>query len=120
MIWILIGLAVLAGLALIVHRGLQMKRLVDNGVVTQARVVGQHRRMSPSGGVSAPFLRYEYELPHGGTHQRGSAVSDAVWEAHPLGAHIDIVYAADKPKISAPEYLVRASREAMQRPPDQG
>lgn len=114
---LLIG-ALLVALAvwLVVRRGLELRRLVVDGVDVEGRVVEITRFVGKAGGASASlYLRYEYVDSRGGTHQHRSMVSSEFAARHPAGSPIALVYSRSRPSVSSPRELVEQSRAALGR-----
>ncbi len=107
-------LMVLAIVLVAARRGLQLRLLVEDGVETEGRVVA---RIKHTGSTyqAQKRLRYEYRDGHGERHEHVSLVPDSLWNQHPRGTSIAIVYARRKSHVSAPLYLVRQAREAVER-----
>jgi len=115
-LFVLIPLAfVVAILYRIVTRGMQMRRLVADGVQTVGRVTV---KVGFGGGDAAPrtrALRYEYTDAAGTRHTQRSLVSASIWAAAREGSPIDIVYSASRPSISAPRHMVEAARGTLRK-----
>lgn len=117
LISLLVPVALVAGLiVMVVRRGLQLRRLVSDGVETTGRVVAKLRHRHPRRpGSQRPTLRihYAYRDAAGGEHEHRSLVTDSFWSEHAEGGSIAIVYSKSQPHISAPKHLVEQSREAL-------
>lgn len=100
----------------VVRRGLELRRLVDDGVEVDGRVVEITRFVGKAGGTSASlYLRYEYVDSGGGTHRHRSLVSTDFAARHPAGSPIALVYSRSRPSVSSPRELVEQSRTALGR-----
>jgi hypothetical protein len=111
LLWFVLPLVLFTGYALfvVVRRGLEWRELVEEGVDATAVVVRKRR-------YSRTFqLAYEYVDPDGVRHSHHSMVVWDVFNRYEVGDEIPIVYARRRPRVSAPRYLVDASREALQR-----
>ena len=97
-----------------VTRGLQLKRLVEDGVDAEGTVIRQYRH-NPKGSKSTDyFLRYRYRDAFGAEHEGKSGVGHDFWDAHPEGKPIAISYSKRRPSVSAPRLLVEQARGAME------
>lgn len=105
--FVLMLLALGAALA---SRGGQLRRLLTDGVATTGEVVGR-----VDFGRRGRYLRYAYHDASGRRHEHRALVSESVWEAHPEGTAIPVVYAASRPSVSAPRWLVEQARAALAR-----
>ncbi len=109
---VLIGL-VLAGLGggiwLVVHRELQLKQLVRDGVDVTGVVV------RPSGGQHANpyYIRYRYRDGRGQEREHKIQVRQEFWANHPKGSRLAVVYSKSRPSISAVKYQVEQKRQAL-------
>ncbi len=119
MFWTIgIGLVILAAIVVIVVlRGIQFTKLAHDGVAAEGKVIKKFRRHSSRGGMSTPYLRYEYLGPDRQRHEYKIAVTEEFYEKHEVGDAIEIVYVKSNPSISAAKYLVNQSREALKLPP---
>jgi hypothetical protein len=116
-ITVLIG-ALLVALAAwrVARRGVELRRLVDDGVEVAGRVVEITRFVGKTGGTSSNlYLRYEYVDARGITHRHRSLVSTEFAAAHPEGSPIALVYSRSRPAVSSPRELVERSRAALRR-----
>lgn len=114
----LIGALIIAAvIAVVVHRGLQMKNLANDGIVGEGKVIEKLRRVNNQGGVSAAYLRYEFNAANGLRYEKKVAVSEEISDGHEEGDPIDVVYLRNKPEVSAAKYMVNLSREALKLPP---
>jgi len=114
----LIGaLIVAAVIAVIVHRGLQMKNLANDGVVGDGKVIEKLRRVNSQGGMSSSYLRYEFYAPNGVRYERKVSVGEDIYDNHEEGDTIGIVYLEKNPRVNAAKYMVNLSREALKLPP---
>ena len=106
-----------AFIAIVVHRGMQMKKLAHDGVVADGKVINKSRRAGAQAKMSTPYLRYEFYAANGFRYERNVAVGENVYESHEEGDAIGVVYLKDNPKVSAARYMVNLSREALKLPP---
>ncbi|WP_111266226.1 DUF3592 domain-containing protein [Marilutibacter maris] len=102
----------LAMVAVLARRGLQMRRLLAEGVETEGRVIEQVSHTARTY-QAQKRIRYEYIDASGKHHRHLSLVSDETWDAHPRGTRIAVVYARSRPSVSAPLALVEQARKAM-------
>ncbi|MCU0634881.1 MAG: DUF3592 domain-containing protein [Gemmatimonadaceae bacterium] len=101
---------------ILVRRGLQMKRLAEDGVAATARITGKLKQGGTGvNGGTTYRLRYEYAGPDGVTHTYRSVVGFDEWSAVEEGDPFPIYYSASKPSVSGPARLVEASRAAIAR-----
>jgi len=98
-----------AGIWLVVHRELQLKQLVHDGIDVKGTVVRQ------SGGHHADpyYIRYRYRDSRGQEREHKTQVAQDFWVNHPEGRPIAVVYSRSKPSISAVKYLVERKRKAL-------
>lgn len=83
---VVIGIIALA-IWLVVTRGLQMKRLLEDGVDIDGKVVRQFRNNPKKAALSTDyFLRYSYRDSAGQEHEYKSNVNRDFWAAHPEGS----------------------------------
>lgn len=99
---------------LIVSRGLEMKRLVEDGTDIDGIVVRQFSHHTRGSQSSSHFLRYRYRDAKGREHAHKSNVTRDFWAAHPEGSAIAITYSKSRPQVSAPRHLVEQARTALQ------
>lgn len=114
--WIVAGV-VLAFIAVLAWRGLQMKSLAHEGVVGTAEVLRKTRRQGARGHHTTGFIKYRFEAPNGQQFSNRIAVSEQVYSEHTEGQRIDIVYLPDRPNVNAARYMVNLSRKALKLPP---
>ena len=113
-----IGVAILlAMIAILVWRGLQLKVLAHKGVLGQAGIVQKYRRRTSAGHQTAGYLKYQFETPQGRTLTNRIAVSEEVFSKYQVGDTIDIVYLEDKPSVNGAHYMVNLSRKTLNLPP---
>lgn len=114
-IGLLAPVAIVGGLLyVVIRRGVQMKRLVEDGVPATGRVVAKLAHTRPGRRVSAVLrIKYAYEDGQGLTHEHVSHVTQSTFNQHVEGGPIAIVYSRSKPSISAPAELVEQSRAAL-------
>ncbi|MEN3940389.1 DUF3592 domain-containing protein [Prosthecobacter sp. SYSU 5D2] len=111
---VLVSLAILALVVYqLVSRGLQMRELCDHGIETTGIVTSKRRTSVRQGRTEK--LAYEYLDQAGQPHSHTSVVSISVYQDHPEGQPIQVVYSSRQPQISAPLYLVELSRKALNR-----
>jgi hypothetical protein len=114
----LIGALIIgAVIAVVVHRGLQMKNLANDGIVGEGKVLKKFKRLATKGGNSSPYLRYEFYATNGIRYERQISVGEEIYGSYEEGDAIDVVYLSDKPKVNAAKYMVNLSREALKLPP---
>lgn len=113
----MVAAIVLAFIAVMVRRGLQMKSLAHHGVLGKAEVVQKFRRRSRAGHQAAGFLKYRFETPGGLEFTNRIAVSEQVYNEYSEGQSIDVVYLPDKPSVNGARYMVNLSRKALKLPP---
>lgn len=101
-------------IGLVVSRGLEMKRLVEDGIDIDGIVVRQFSHHTRGSQSSSHFLRYRYRDARGGEYTHKSNVTRDFWVAHPEGSAIAITYSKSRPQVSAPRYLVEQARTALQ------
>lgn len=114
---LLVPLLFVVALALVViRRGVQMKRLVNDGIETTGTVV---RKLSFTHqiGRGVRRIRYQYEDRSGRTYSHKSVVTEDVYRGCEVGDPLPIVYSRSKPQISAPKYVVDQSRAALEKRP---
>lgn len=109
---VLIGLVIggiTAGIWLVVHRELQLKQLVRDGVDVTGVVVrasgGQH--------ANPCYIRYRYRDGRGQQREHKIQVLQEFWANHPKGSRIALVYSKSRPSISAVKYQVEQKRKAL-------
>ena len=104
---ILIG----AASVVVVRRGLQMRRLVENGVPTRARVE-KKTRFRGSSNVSSIRLKYSFAAGDATRYERTITMSQAESAAYEEGAEIEIVYLPERPQVSAAKAMVELARRS--------
>src|SRR5690242_11908480 len=109
---LLIGLVIAgfaAGVWLVVHRDLQLKQLLRDGVDVKGIVVRQ------SGGQHATpyYIGYRYRDATGQEREHKIQVKQDFWVNHPEGSLIAVVYSKSKPSISRVKYQVEQERKAL-------
>jgi len=120
MVWIVIGLLapvlIFAGIIwLAVRRGLEMKRLCDQGIETTGRVVEKRSLAGHGNGARQKKIVIHYRDRFGTEHSRTSSVAISVYEQYEVNDPIDVVYLPDSPAISSPKYLIDQCREAFRK-----
>ena len=110
----LIGLAILAAIAVvIVRRGLQMKRLTEGGVDGTATVV-KVERVSGSGGMARDYLTYELRAG-GRKFRRRIHMGSSEIAPYEEGSTIEIVYLPADPGVSGAKAMVGQLRDVMKK-----
>ena len=118
--FIVIAVVILGSAALVVwlviSRGFELKRLLEDGVEGEGAIVRQFKSL-PRGPQSTTnyFLRYRYRDGRGLEHEYKFKAVREFWEAHPEGSAIAIFYSKSKPSVSAPRFLVEQARAAMKK-----
>jgi hypothetical protein len=113
-----IGAAIiLAIVAVLVRRGMQMKALAVQGILGRAQVVQKTRRRTSAGHQTAGYIKYRFDTPKGESLTNRIAVSEQVYSEYSDGDPIDIVYLEDRPTTNAARYMVNLSRKALKLPP---
>jgi hypothetical protein len=113
-----IGVLIIAAIiAVFVHRGLQMKNLANKGVVGDGKVLEKLTRVNSQGGISSPYIRYEFRASNGLRYERKVSVGEEIYKSYEEGDHFDVVYLKNKPEVNAAKYMVNLSREALKLPP---
>lgn len=110
-------LIVLAIVAVIVFRGWQMTRLTHHGVAAEGSIIEKGRSHSSQGGISQPWLRYEYRGPDGQRYEYRIHTTEEFWNTHEVGDPIEIAYVRSKPSVSGARYMVNQLRETLKLPP---
>lgn len=110
---LLLGLALitLAIVGVAVWRGLQLKRLVHEGVSTTGRVlkIWGHTGASRS---KTHRMRYRFDAAGGRSYERSVMITPLEKERLSEGATVDVVYLPADPTISALASLVDQARQA--------
>lgn len=105
-------LAVLAiGAVFVVRRGLEMKKLAQEGQPAVARIVKKNRVRRK--GSNPPTLTYEFQDSFGKVHRRLIHVTESVYEQHQEGGTLEIVYLLDKPEVNGAKYLVAEVKKVL-------
>jgi hypothetical protein len=104
--------ALIAGgiLFLIIRRALEFKELQENGVETTGEVI---ERRSVYNKTRQKKLVYRYQDSAGAAHVHTSVVETDVYEQHPEGSTLPVIYSAKRPHISVPKYLMDRTRAAL-------
>lgn len=114
----LIAALIIGGaIAVVVHRGLQMKKLAHDGVLAEGRVIEKPRRSNTQGRGGTGYLRYEFTAANGRCYERRVAVGEEIYAKYGEGDGIGVVYLPDDPKVNAARYMVNLSRQALKLPP---
>jgi hypothetical protein len=109
---VLIGLVIAGfgvGIWLVVHRELQLKQLVHDGVDVRGIVV----RQSGGGHANPYYIRYRYRDGRGQEREHKIEVMQDFWANHPKGTPIAVVYSKSRPSISRVKYQVEQKRKAL-------
>jgi len=110
----LIGLAILAAIAIvIVRRGLQMKRLTEGGVDGIATVV-KVESVSGSGGQARDYLTYEFRAG-GRKFKRRIHMSSNEIAPYEEGGTLEIVYLPGDPGVSGAKAMVEQLRDVVKK-----
>ena len=89
----------------VIRRGLQIKKLAQEGLLTRALILRKGTR--PVGkGASSPRLFYQFTDPLGRIRRRSVHVSWEIYEASREGGEIEIVYLPQDPGVNAAKYMV--------------
>jgi hypothetical protein len=113
-----IGAAILLAIvAVIVRRGLQMKALANNGVKGIAEVIHKSRRRTTAGHQTAGYIKYQFDAPLGQQLSNRIAVSEQIYSEYDIGDDMEIVYLPDRPSVNAALYMVNLSRKGLKLPP---
>ena len=112
---ILLFIAIFGGLVALVlfslyQRAKQVHALVNEGIPIQGSVTSKRRFMQK--GRLRFVLAYEYQ-PDGQTRRGRSVVSREQFELHGEGQALPLRYLADKPSVSAPEFVLDQARQAQ-------
>lgn len=102
---------VVFGVAVMLRRGLEMKKLAQEGQSVQAIVIKKARVRRK--GSNPPAITYEFQDSFGKTHQRRIFVSESFYERHQEGGTIEVVYLLDKPEVNAAKTLVEEVKKAL-------
>jgi len=109
---VVLGIIALA-IWLVISRGLDMKRLAEDGIDVDGVVLRQFKHNTKGSQSTSHFLRYLYCDSTGQAHEHKSNVTYDFWIAHPEGHTIAITYSQSRPQVSAPRYLVEQARAAL-------
>ncbi|HKY63982.1 MAG TPA: DUF3592 domain-containing protein [bacterium] len=99
------------GAVFVVRRGLEMKKLAQEGRPARARIVKKARVRRK--GSNPASLTYEFQDGFGKLHRRRIFVSETVYAQHEEGGDLEIVYLLDKPEVSGAKYLVEEVKRAL-------
>lgn len=115
LIYIFIPLFLIAyGIYHLIRRGLQMKELATQGVLTQAQIIDRQEFTTAKGARrNDRYLRYQYVDAQGRHHTARSHVVSRDWLANQNGDSIDIVYLPHRPEVSALASDVENARKAL-------
>ena len=98
-------------------RGLQLRKLVDSGIATKARVLSKSR-FTGKAKIGTYRVRYEYQTNDGGLYSNVVSLTGTEAEGLSVGDEIDIVYLPNKPQVSARESMVDLGRKALKKRSD--
>jgi uncharacterized protein with NAD-binding domain and iron-sulfur cluster len=107
--WIVLAAFVSIMLVRAARRGLQMKQLLQDGVVASAVVVSKTRFNTSPG--RRFFVRYQYRDAHGVTHSRRALVTRDVYNRLNERDQVEVIYSASRPAIAA----LRADVEVLRK-----
>jgi hypothetical protein len=94
------------------RRAKQIHQLLNEGVPAQGTLFAK-RRITQKGRARFIFS-YEYEAD--GRQRKGrSVVSREVFDAHAEGQALAVRYLANKPSVSAPEFVLEKARQDLKR-----
>ncbi|BFM10626.1 hypothetical protein R50072_07790 [Simiduia litorea] len=108
------GLILFAMVVVVVRRGLQMRKLVDHGVVTTA-IVTKILGHTGATGVRRSSMRYSFQDAQGASYQNTVMISPSERETMIEGAHVEIIYLPVNPKVSALALSVELARKALEK-----
>lgn len=114
--YVTVGMVVIlvAAVFMAIQRGLQLRRLVQNGVPGTG-TVDRIRSFTGSTGVSRYQLRYTFRAGDGREYRRVIMISREERERLKEGDTVAVIYLADNPKISALAELVELARRALEK-----
>ncbi|MCW1885306.1 DUF3592 domain-containing protein [Luteolibacter flavescens] len=120
MFWIALGvlapILIFAGIIwLAVRRGLELKRLCDQGIEVTGRVAEKRAVAGHGSGPRQKKIVMSYRDRFGAEHLRTSSVPLSVYDQYQVDDPIEIVYLPDSPATSSPKYLVDQCREALRK-----
>ena len=104
-------IAVVVGVGLMVRRGLEMKKLAQEGQNVQATVLKKARVLRK--GSNPPAITYEFQDSFGKSHQRRIFVSESFYQQHQEGGKIEVVYLLEKPDVNAARALVQEVKKVL-------
>ena len=115
MISIITGVVIfiVAAVLIALQRGLQMRRLAENGVPTTATV--ERLWTYASGGITRRRMRYTFRAGDGREYTRTIMISAGERDRMQEGGTVAVIYLQDNPKISALAELVEQARRALQK-----
>jgi hypothetical protein len=113
---ILVGMSliIIAMVVLVVRRGLQLRKLVSDGVATTAtakKLIGH----TGATGMRRSSLRYHFQDRRGKSYQHTVMISPSERETIQEGDSVNIIYLPDNPKISALAQTVESARKALKK-----
>jgi hypothetical protein len=114
-LYVLLAFAVFVAAAafILVRRAGDFRRLVAGGVETTGVVTDKLALGRPGGRRHAKHIRYAYQDASGREHRIRSQVTEGRFDEFGEGDPIAIVYAPDKPGVSAPKWLVDEAKAAL-------
>lgn len=107
--WIILAALLAFMLARAARRGLQMKQLLQDGVVSSAVIINKTRFNTNPG--RRFFVRYEYRDAQGASYSRRSLVTRDFYNQLNEGDRVEVVYSASRPSIAA----LRADIEVLRK-----
>ncbi|HKX11539.1 MAG TPA: hypothetical protein VJP40_00195, partial [bacterium] len=99
------------GVVFVVRRGLEMKKLAQEGQPAQARIIKKDKVRRKGSDASA--LTYEFRDNFGNLHRRRIQVPESIFDQHQEGGSLDIVYLMDKPQVNGAKYMVEMVKKAL-------
>lgn len=108
------GLIFIAMVVLVVRRGLQMRKLVDDGVPTTA-IAKKVIAHTGATGMRRSSLHYSFQDSQGKAYQHTVMISPSERDAIQEGGSVDIIYLPDNPKVSALAQSVESARKALEK-----
>jgi hypothetical protein len=103
-----------AAVFIAIQRGLQLRRLVQNGVPGTATIERMWSTVVATG-MSRYSLRYTFRAGDGREYSRSIMISSGERERLKVGDTVAVIYLADNPKISALAELVEQARRALEK-----
>ena len=100
---------IVVGVGLVAKRGLEFKKLAQEGQAGRAQIV--EKKKVRRKGSDAPTLTYEFQDILGQTQRKRIHVPESIYAQHEAGGTIEIVYLSDRPQVNGPKYLVDKVRQ---------